>query len=63
MCMFRSVLNFHNQLRSAVKGPEKAKLYKKKQSTVMADSGCSPFTIKKTFIMQSHLNKALIFSM
>lgn len=63
MCMFRTVLNFHNQLRSDVKGPEKAKLYNKKQCTIIVDSRCSPFIIQKTWIMQSHLQKALIFSM
>lgn len=63
MCMFRTVLNFHNQFRSNVKGPETAELYNKKQSIIIADSGCSSFIIKKTGIMQSNLNKALIFLM
>lgn len=63
MCMFRTVLNFHNQLRSDVKGRETAELYNKKQRIIIADSGCNPFIIKKTCIMLSYLNKALIFAM
>lgn len=63
MHMFRTVMNFHNPLRSGVKGPVKAKLYNKKQSTIIADNVCNPFTIKKTFTMQSRLHKALIFLM